>query len=100
MKPTTEGANLKPRRESAVLTRDDTKIWLNINLPMRRKAPHPLPSRAYFESDRRDASLMYRAQLPANRRLTALWLPSTLWADIRGGASIGRDACGRFAVPT
>jgi hypothetical protein len=49
---------LKPRRESAVLTRDDTKIWLNINLPMRRKAPHPLPSRAYFESDRRDAELM------------------------------------------
>jgi hypothetical protein len=44
--------------ESAVLTRDDTKIWLNINLPMRCKAPNPLPSIAYFTADRRDAELM------------------------------------------
>lgn len=49
---------MTPLLESAVLTREDTKIWLNINLPMRRKAPNPLPSIAYFEADRRDAELM------------------------------------------
>lgn len=34
--------------------------------------------------DRNDASLMYRAQLPGNRRATDLWLASTLWAEVRG----------------
>ena len=32
--------------------------------------------------DRNDASLMYRAQ--SNRRATDLWLPSTLWVEVRG----------------
>lgn len=48
----------KPRLESAVLTREDTKIWLNINLPLKRTAPNPFPSIAYFTADGRDAGLM------------------------------------------
>ena len=45
------------------------------------------------ESDRRDAELMmYRAQLPGNSNATDLWLPSTLWAEVRGGRlSIGKE---------
>lgn len=58
---------MKPRLDSAVLTREDTKIWLNINLPLKRQAPNPFPSIAAFEADRRDAGLML--QIAMNRHL-------------------------------
>lgn len=51
---------MKPRRRaSALLTREDARIWLRINLPLRKRAPRPLVIVAYQESERRDANLMF-----------------------------------------
>jgi hypothetical protein len=43
---------------SAPLTKEDTHIWLRINLPLRKPAPRPLLMVAYLEADRRAAALM------------------------------------------
>ncbi len=51
------------RYPRALLSREDTRIWLRINLPLGKPAPRPSPIVAYLESDRRDAELMLGAQL-------------------------------------
>jgi len=48
---------VKPRLESAPLTREDRLIWLNINFPLGKKAGLK-KSPAYLAADRRDADLM------------------------------------------
>jgi hypothetical protein len=82
---------MKPCLQSADLTQEDWSVWLHA-----RHGFHEIPwltlIDAYEAADRRDAALMYRAQLPGNRNATDLWLPSTLWAEVRGGRlSIGRE---------
>lgn len=77
---------MKPRLDSAVLTREDTKIWLNINLPLKRQAPNPFPSIAAFKADRRDADLMLDL---SRRQAYERAIREEFGADMPGPAAVG-----------
>lgn len=77
---------MKPRAVGP-LTDEDRAIWLALtsrNSAVRWFEQARRLAQISCTQDRCDASLMYRAQHPANRRATDLWLPSTLWAAVRG----------------
>ncbi len=66
---------MSPRKIPALPTREDRLIWLNINLPLLR--PHSqrmFCSAAYMEADRRDAHLMFTAQILARHGPAAIEL--------------------------
>jgi hypothetical protein len=77
---------MKPRLEPCDATDADAIAWAELVFRLSRKG-RMLGSVLWTRSlmqDRTDASLMFRAQWPANRDATDLWLASTLWAEVRG----------------
>jgi hypothetical protein len=81
---------MKPRLESAPRTPEDRAIWLRL---MHGKYP-PLPIWSYLAADRRDADLMYTAQLCHASGID--------WFDIRGPLTLSIDGSEEtyvFGVP-
>ena len=77
---------MKARLEPCDATDDDAIAWAELVF---RLGAHGsmlgsvLWTRSLMQ-DTNDAMLIYRAQFPANRDTTDLWLGSTLWVEVRG----------------
>lgn len=77
---------MKPRLEPCDATDADAIAWAELVFRLGNNGGmlgSVLWTRSLIQ-DRGDASLMYRAQLPANRHVTDLWGASTLWTEVRG----------------
>jgi hypothetical protein len=76
---------MKPRLQGVQWIYEDIQIWTAV-----AERFGAWLTGACCESDSRDAYLMYRAQLLPGA--SDLWLPSTLWAEVRG-RPLGGECC-------